>query len=46
MAQYVGEYLAVLAVVLLVLIAVKTTLQWLNPGNGVKKHGESTGIIF
>lgn len=37
MAQYVGEYLAVLAVVLLVLIAVKTTLQWLNPGNGVKK---------
>lgn len=37
MAQYVGEYLAVLAVVLLVLIAVKTTLQWLNPRNSAEK---------
>lgn len=31
------EYLVVLAIVLLVLIAVKTILQWLNPKEGVKK---------
>lgn len=37
MVQYVGEYLAALAMILLVLIAVKTILQWLNPKDGMKK---------